>query len=219
MRTALPSTRLLLSKVHARRYVQTLQGCTAATLGSNGNFAQHLQQPAPNSSIRRSSRQLPAAPSPVQGTLTLDGHHEQPGFPNLLDLVSVHGARLTTAAQMVWAQVLQPGDIAVDATCGNGNDTLFLAQLVGPTGTVYGIDLQASAVESTKDFLQQHLAAAKPQLHIMQGCHSQMQQLVGSNLAKIVAFNLGYLPGGEKSITTQAGSTIAAVEAALEVSW
>lgn len=30
----------------------------------------------------------------------------------------------------------------VDATCGNGNDTLFLARIVGPSGTVYALDLQ-----------------------------------------------------------------------------
>eukprot|EP00878_Enallax_costatus_P043655 GHUV01051697.1.p1 GENE.GHUV01051697.1~~GHUV01051697.1.p1 ORF type:complete len:137 (+),score=48.76 GHUV01051697.1:34-411(+) len=56
-----------------------------------------------------------------------------------------------------------------------------------------------------------------PELHLQQGCHSQMQQLVGSNVAKLVAFNLGYLPGGDKRIITQAGSTLQAVEAALEV--
>ncbi|KAF6258318.1 putative rRNA methylase-domain-containing protein [Scenedesmus sp. NREL 46B-D3] len=143
---------------------------------------------------------------------------QQQELPSLLQLVSLYGARLTTAAQMVWAQVLQPGDVAVDATCGNGHDTLFMAQRVGPCGAVYAIDLQESAVASTRQLLQQQLPAdASPQLHLLQGCHSQLQELVGSNLAKLVAFNLGYLPGGDKGIVTSAGSTVAAVEAALEV--
>ncbi|WIA30339.1 hypothetical protein OEZ86_000426 [Tetradesmus obliquus] len=119
---------------------------------------------------------------------------------------------------MVWAQVLQPGDVAVDATCGNGHDTLFMAQRVGQGGAVYAIDLQESAVASTRQLLQQQLPPeACPQLHLLQGCHSQLQALVGSNVAKLVAFNLGYLPGGDKGIVTAADSTAAAVEAALEV--
>lgn len=40
---------------------------------------------------------------------------------------------------------------------------------------------------------------------------------MGSNLARVVAFNLGYLPGGDKGVTTATPSTLAAVEAALEV--
>jgi hypothetical protein len=77
---------------------------------------------------------------------------------------------------------------------------------------------QESAVQSTRQLLQQQLPPeASPQLHLLQGCHSQLQALVGSNVAKLVAFNLGYLPGGDKGIVTSAASTVAAVEAALEV--
>lgn len=85
-------------------------------------------------------------------------------------------------------------------------------------GLITCLFLQDSAVESTRHTLHTHLAPeASPQLHLIQGCHSQLQQLVGSNVAKLVAFNLGYLPGGDKKIITQAGSTVQAVEAALEV--
>lgn len=65
-----------------------------------------------------------------------------PEVPSILELLSTHGARLTTAAQMVWAQVLQPGDVAVDATCGNGHDSLFMAQCIGSTGHLHAVDLQ-----------------------------------------------------------------------------
>ena len=43
------------------------------------------------------------------------------------------------------------GDIVVDGTVGNGNDTVFLAKLVGPTGKVYGFDIQKEAIERTKN--------------------------------------------------------------------
>ncbi|GLI58792.1 hypothetical protein VaNZ11_000550 [Volvox africanus] len=141
-----------------------------------------------------------------------------PSPPNLQQLLST-GARLTTAAQAVWAQVLQSGDIAVDATCGNGHDTVFLAQTIGPNGHVYGFDIQDAAISSTRKRLESHLAAdCRPRITLHQACHSRMQELCGSGLARVVAFNLGYLPGaGDKTVVTATQSTLAAVEAALEV--
>lgn len=53
-----------------------------------------------------------------------------------------HPALPSSPRPAVCAQVLRPGDVAVDATAGNGHDTLFLAQAVGPSGTVYAIDVQ-----------------------------------------------------------------------------
>ena len=53
-------------------------------------------------------------------------------------------------SRQLLAEVLQPGDIAVDATMGNGHDTLFMAECVGKTGLVYAFDIQAQAIEATK---------------------------------------------------------------------
>ncbi|EUJ17052.1 S-adenosylmethionine (SAM)-dependent methyltransferase [Listeria aquatica FSL S10-1188] len=47
-------------------------------------------------------------------------------------------------------KVIFPGDVVIDATCGNGHDTLFLAQLVGPNGKVYAYDIQQTAIEKTE---------------------------------------------------------------------
>ena len=52
------------------------------------------------------------------------------------------GARMTRGAQLCWAQFVQPGDTVVDATCGNGGDTLWLARAVGPSGRVLAFDIQ-----------------------------------------------------------------------------
>lgn len=52
-------------------------------------------------------------------------------------------------SRQLLAEVLQPGDIAVDATMGNGHDTLFMAECVGKTGLVYAFDIQAQAIEAT----------------------------------------------------------------------
>ncbi len=45
---------------------------------------------------------------------------------------------------------VKPGDMTLDCTIGNGNDTLLLAKLVGPMGRVYGFDIQEKAIENTK---------------------------------------------------------------------
>ncbi|GBF94396.1 rRNA methylase [Raphidocelis subcapitata] len=136
----------------------------------------------------------------------------------LIDLFEDKGARLTSAAQMAWAQVLRPGDTAVDATAGNGWDALALAELVGPRGRVWALDVQDAALASTRARLEAELPlGSAPELHLVRACHSRLQEVVGSVAARVVAFNLGYLPSGDKSLVTRAETTVAALEAALEV--
>lgn len=119
---------------------------------------------------------------------------------------------------MAWAQVLGPGDAAVDATCGNGHDTLALAEIVGPSGRVFAFDLQEAALDSTRRRLDASLpAAARPDLRLVLACHSRLQELVGSCAARVVAFNLGFLPSGDKTLITKPDTTVLALEAALEV--
>ena len=57
-------------------------------------------------------------------------------------------------AQDALRQSLQPGAHVVDATMGNGHDTCFLAELVGESGQVIAFDLQADAVERTRQLLE-----------------------------------------------------------------
>ena len=63
-------------------------------------------------------------------------------------------------------QAVAPGDTAVDATMGNGHDTLFLCQLVGEGGRVYAFDVQAQAVESTKKRLTEAYAGQICRIHL-----------------------------------------------------
>jgi hypothetical protein len=74
-------------------------------------------------------------------------------------------------------------------------------------------------VAATRDRIASGMdAAARPTMHYVQACHSRMQEVVGSSRASVVAFNLGYLPFSDKSVVTTAATTLAALEAALEVS-
>ncbi|GLC45116.1 hypothetical protein PLESTB_001470000 [Pleodorina starrii] len=187
----------------------------------------HVCNPLAPSSCPRSSSSAPeqlrccstAAGTTPTASVAPEAAAAAASSPSLQELLST-GARLTTAAQAVWAQVLLPGDTAVDATCGNGHDTLFMAQVVGPSGHVHGFDIQDAAIVATRERLESHLSAGGrlPALSLHRACHSRLQELCGSGVARVVAFNLGYLPGAaDKRLITTTQSTLAAVEAALEV--
>lgn len=107
---------------------------------------------------------------------------------------------------------LQTGDRAVDATCGNGGDTLLLAELVGPRGKVWAFDIQQQAICHTLARLEEAGLAERVELHA--AGHEQMPEHVIDGVAAVV-FNLGYLPGGERTIITRPETTLAALEHSL----
>ncbi len=112
------------------------------------------------------------------------------------------------------AKALQPGHLAVDATAGNGHDTIFLARLVAPHGKVYSIDIQEKALARTRKLLAQE--GCQHLVKTIRGNHADLAQLVEEKVQAVV-FNLGYLPGGNHSITTKPAYTIAAVQGALQI--
>jgi len=115
-------------------------------------------------------------------------------------------------------QVVQPGDIVIDATVGNGHDTCFLAECVGPAGKVYGFDIQSLALTRTTERLVQRNLYER--VHLFHAGHEEMRHFIPEEhhgAIRAVMFNLGYLPGSDKSVTTQADTTIAALEAALHM--
>ena len=117
-------------------------------------------------------------------------------------------------ARAMIERALCPGARAVDATMGNGHDTLWLCGLVGETGHVYAFDVQPTAVENTRARLEEHGCAARATL-ICQG-HQHMAQYVDAPVDAMV-FNLGWLPGGEKTVTTLCDTTLHAVAAGAEL--
>ncbi|QDV06199.1 hypothetical protein Poly30_17060 [Planctomycetes bacterium Poly30] len=111
------------------------------------------------------------------------------------------------------------GALVVDATAGNGHDTEFLARAVGASGEVLAIDLQASAVEATRRRLAGDPDLAR-RVRVIEGDHATLADLTPTSWAgrvSLVVFNLGYLPGGSRAVTTRAGSSRAAAAAALEL--
>ncbi|MGI6554055.1 MAG: class I SAM-dependent methyltransferase [Bacillota bacterium] len=112
------------------------------------------------------------------------------------------------------AEVVRLGDTVIDATVGNGGDTLFLAQLVGATGRVIGFDTQLSALERTGDRLKE--VGLRQRVSLIHSGHENLTKHVKEPV-KACMFNLGYLPGGEHNIVTLPDTTKAAIEQALTV--
>lgn len=125
---------------------------------------------------------------------------------------------LVSQAHSVLADILSPGDVAIDATVGNGHDTLFLAHAVGERGSVYGFDIQESALDTAYRRLQEE--GQQGQVSLYHAGHEAMALVLPDSIAgrvKAVMFNLGYLPGGDKQRTTAIATTLAAVEQAREL--
>lgn len=121
-------------------------------------------------------------------------------------------------AHHYWKQVLLPGDHVLDLTCGNGHDTLFLANIVlsNAKGSIHAYDIQEEAIIQTKKRLVEAFDSKKMQeVYFQQKCHSALPSKNDLPPIKLIVYNLGYLPGGSKACTTQTSSTIKSLESAL----
>lgn len=111
-------------------------------------------------------------------------------------------------AHSLWKGIVQPADTVIDATCGNGHDSLILSTLV-PEGTLYVFDIQKEALEKTKEKLTHtHYIP-------IHGSHAQFPPEIQKGSVRLIVYNLGYLPGGDKSITTLTESTLESIQNAL----
>ncbi|NMB96096.1 MAG: methyltransferase domain-containing protein [Clostridiaceae bacterium] len=113
-------------------------------------------------------------------------------------------------------RIVEPGDIVIDATAGNGNDTLMLANLVGESGKVYSFDIQEKAIKNTYKKLSD--AGVENRVTLIMDGHQNMDKYVSEKgRVKAVMFNLGYLPGGDHNISTKPSTTIDAIKKAMNI--
>jgi predicted methyltransferase len=109
------------------------------------------------------------------------------------------------------ATVLRPGDTAVDATAGNGHDTLFLSRVVGTAGVVYAFDNQPLAIERTAEKIQD--SQIETRVYLINDGHENMGKYIEQPV-QAVMFNLGYLPGSGHRFATRPETTVIALEQA-----
>lgn len=127
--------------------------------------------------------------------------------------------RLTEMAHWLVTKWIRPGDIAIDATAGNGHDTVLLARLTGPNGEVLALDIEPAALESTS-----HALAAEPEstghVHLILGSHARLENLTPPEWfgrVRVIMFNLGYRPHSLLPIKTTLISTLSALGQSLAI--
>lgn len=126
--------------------------------------------------------------------------------------------KTTSIAMYMTAGYLKEGDLAVDATCGNGHDTLSLVLAVGKSGRVLALDLQGEAVAATRELLDMHgIENVTVQRENFINLKDTVQREFPDQRPSAVIFNLGYLPGGDKTVTTRRKDTLKAAAQALEL--
>lgn len=111
--------------------------------------------------------------------------------------------RILPTAKTFIKEIVTSDDVTVDATCGNGHDTSFLSDLV-PDGRVYSFDIQLEALNNARTYI------SKDNVSFINDGHEHLSDYIKEPV-KAGIFNLGYLPDGDKSITTKYNTTITAV--------
>lgn len=121
-----------------------------------------------------------------------------------------------TTVHRLLRDVIRQGDVVIDATVGNGWDTAVLAQCVGADGYVYGFDIQQIALAQARE----HIPTSCRNVRLICADHAHMREQIETQhhgCIRAVTFNLGYLPGGDKRITTTTSTTLAALDQALDL--
>lgn len=106
-------------------------------------------------------------------------------------------------------QQVRPGDTCIDATMGNGNDTLLLSRLCGKNGYVLAFDIQECAIAKTKERLAD--AGVPSNYELILDSHVHLGQYAPPDSISCIVFNFGYLPGGDHKKATNAESSIPAL--------
>ncbi|AUJ25936.1 16S rRNA (cytosine(1402)-N(4))-methyltransferase [Virgibacillus dokdonensis] len=113
-------------------------------------------------------------------------------------------------AHYLLESTIEKNETVIDATCGNGQDTLFLSNVVGKNGHVLAFDIQEQAIQTTRQLMQEN---QKQNVSIIHDSHEHLEKYLPTKemLVGGAVFNLGYLPRSDKTIITNANSTIMAI--------
>ncbi|MDR5658139.1 class I SAM-dependent methyltransferase [Serpentinicella sp. ANB-PHB4] len=124
--------------------------------------------------------------------------------------------RATKFVQRILSDKLAKECNAIDATMGNGYDTLFLANSIGTSGKLFSFDIQETALINTKNLLDQHGFEKKDNLFLINDSHANILKYVNEPI-DVAMFNFGYLPGGNHEIVTKPQSSITALKSVMQL--
>lgn len=121
--------------------------------------------------------------------------------------------QVTSWCHRIAGDHITAGDLCIDATMGNGNDTEFLCKAVGETGRVLAFDIQQAALAHTEERLNNNLPYRNYELYLES--HERMEKYAQKDSVSCIMFNLGYLPSGDHTLATRAESTLRAMNQGL----
>lgn len=122
--------------------------------------------------------------------------------------------KITEVNKIFLDKIVQKGDVVIDATMGNGYDTIYLGNLVGENGKVYAFDVQEEAIKSTKKKVERDNMTDRVEL-ILDG-HQNLDKYVKEEISCVV-FNLGYLPRAKHVVITKPDTTLEAIKKSLKL--
>lgn len=122
--------------------------------------------------------------------------------------------QLTAFVHSIAGLYLREGMNVVDATVGNGHDALYLCQSLRHSGHLYGFDIQSTAIQTTAARLREQ---GYENFTLFNTSHSNMIEMLGARAIDFFIYNLGYLPNGDKEVTTQWESTVSSLNQATEM--
>lgn len=114
-------------------------------------------------------------------------------------------------AHLYWKQLLSPADWVIDATCGSGFDCLYLTTLV-PQGKIIALDVQELAIQKSSLLIRDKQPQANVDFFLQS--HETFPSIGYSHPIRLIVYNLGYLPSGDRSIVTQAASSLKSIQEA-----
>ncbi|MFQ6809915.1 MAG: tRNA (mnm(5)s(2)U34)-methyltransferase [Blautia sp.] len=117
--------------------------------------------------------------------------------------------QITKWSHELFQMQVRPGGCYVDATMGNGHDTLFLCKLAGETGMVTAFDIQEKALEATEKLLREYQMEKRARLYL--DSHTNMDKYLEAESVDGIYFNFGYLPGGDHNLATKADTSVEAI--------
>ncbi len=124
----------------------------------------------------------------------------------------IFSSNVVKMSHAIFKEFVGPGDTVVDATCGNGWDTLTLAYLLKGKGKLVSYDIQQQALDAARKLLEDNLSEAEREIITLKlASHEDLEE----EGAKIIHYNLGYLPKGDKQITTVKETSLASIKKAL----
>ena len=122
--------------------------------------------------------------------------------------------RLTDQVHNLILEKVRSSQLIVDATVGNGHDLLFVLKNCQADAEVFGFDIQAKAITNTQEKL--NLENLQEHAQLINDCHSKIESHITSPI-DLAIFNLGYLPGGDKNITTKSATSLACLKSCLKL--